>query len=102
MYMKDGAGDAKLASTDVPEATLNMASAGPEPDPGEVDAFAREVSTTGVPWSIQLLREPDPALLDLAGRHNRTPSGTLPLLVFMGRRAAENAPHLRPGRHRGA
>jgi GNAT superfamily N-acetyltransferase len=82
MYMRKGAAGTRLGFTGLPIATLNVVCAGPEPDLGEVDAFAKELSTTGVPWSIQLRRDADPVLLDLAARYGRTSSSTLPLLVW--------------------
>ncbi|MGH3297501.1 MAG: GNAT family N-acetyltransferase [Trebonia sp.] len=62
--------------------SLNVVWAGREPDLGEVDTFAEELSATGVPWSIQPRGDADPALLDLAARYGRTSSSTLPLLVW--------------------
>jgi hypothetical protein len=79
MYMKNGTAGARLVFTGLPLGGLNVVSVGPDLD--EVDAFAKELSAMGVPWSIQLRGEPDPALLDLAARYGRTSSSTEPLLV---------------------
>jgi GNAT superfamily N-acetyltransferase len=82
MYMRQGTAGTALAFSGLPMATLNLVGVGLEPDLGEVDAFARELSAKDAPWSIQLRAEGDPALLDLAARHGRTSSSTLPLLVW--------------------
>src|SRR5262245_39170736 len=82
MYMRQGAGGTRVGFTGLPMSTLNLVCVGSEPDLDEVDAFARELSTKDVPWSIQLRGDAGPALLELAGRHGRTSTSTLPMLVW--------------------
>jgi GNAT superfamily N-acetyltransferase len=82
MHIRRGPGGTRLGFTGLPMPTLNVVGVEPEPDLGEVEAFAKELSTMGAPWSIQVRGDADPALLELAGRHGRTSSSTLPLLVW--------------------
>ena len=81
-YTRQGAAGTRLAFTSFPIPTLNTVWVGPEPELGEVDAFAKELSATGMPWSIQVRGEVGPALRDLAARHGRTSTSTTPLLVW--------------------
>jgi GNAT superfamily N-acetyltransferase len=82
MYERQSAAGTRLVFTGLPMPTLNVVCVGAEPCLDEVDAFARELSTADVAWSIQLRRDADPSLLDLAARYGRTCSSTLPLLVW--------------------
>ncbi|WP_431945406.1 GNAT family N-acetyltransferase [Actinacidiphila sp. bgisy167] len=82
MYHRQSATGTRLVFTGLPMPSLNVVSVGTEPDLEEVDAFAKELSTKDVPWSIQLRGDADPALLELAARYGRTSSSTIPLLVW--------------------
>lgn len=82
MHQRQGATGTRVVFTGLPIPSLNLVCVGTEPDLDEVDAFAKELSTTDVPWSIQLRTDADPALLDLAARYGRTSSSTRPLLVW--------------------
>ncbi|WP_405585965.1 GNAT family N-acetyltransferase [Streptomyces sp. NBC_01190] len=82
MRLRQGAAGTRLVFTGLPTASLNIVSVGPDADLGEVDAFAKEMSAMGAPWSIQSRGEVDSALLELAARHGRTSSSTLPLLIW--------------------
>jgi GNAT superfamily N-acetyltransferase len=66
----------------LPTAEHNALRTGPGRDLGEVDAFARELSATGLPWSIQVRGEVDEELRELAARYGRTPALTRPLLLW--------------------
>jgi hypothetical protein len=81
MYARQGAAGTRLLFTGTVE-TLNLVYAGREPDLGEVDAFAKELSDKNAPWSILLRGDADPALLDLAARYGKTSSVQLPVLVW--------------------
>lgn len=48
----------------------------------EVEAFAREISATGLPWSIQVRGDVDPELKKLATQYGKTATSTLPLLLW--------------------
>ncbi|MEU0472043.1 GNAT family N-acetyltransferase [Streptomyces olivaceus] len=82
MRRRQGAGGTKLFLTGLPMPSLNMVCVGAEPDLDEVGAFAEELAGEGVPWSIQLRGGASPALIELATRHGRTSSSSLPLLVW--------------------
>jgi hypothetical protein len=81
MYSRTGAAGTRLTFTGLPVAILNLVHVGPAPDLDEVDAFAKELSATGVPWSIKLRGEASPELLEVAARYDRTSTSTSPLLV---------------------
>lgn len=82
MVLRQGRSGTRLVFTGLPMYTLNVVAVEPDPDLSEVDAFAEELSARGVPWSIVTREDPGPALLELAARHGRTSSSTLPLLVW--------------------
>lgn len=81
MYERLGKGT-RLAFTGLPIHFLNLVRVGPHAELDEVDAFAKEMSTTGVPWSIEVRSDPDPALLAVAARYGRTSIDTFPLRVW--------------------
>jgi GNAT superfamily N-acetyltransferase len=82
MFMRQSAAGTRLVYTGLPIPSMNVVAVGSHPDLSEVDAFAKELAAMGVPWTIVLREEPDPALLDLAARHGRTSSSQHPLLVW--------------------
>jgi GNAT superfamily N-acetyltransferase len=81
MWMREGAAGTQLMYTGLPVSTLNSVGVAIDPDLAEVDAFAKEMSTMGVPWSIQTRGEPDAGVRDIAARHRRTTTETVPLLA---------------------
>jgi GNAT superfamily N-acetyltransferase len=81
-YLRNGDGGTKLVFTNVPIPTLNVVAVDHEPDLGEVEAFARELSGNGLPWSIQVRGDAGPELRQLAGRHGLTAADTLPPRVW--------------------
>jgi GNAT superfamily N-acetyltransferase len=81
MCGRQGDAGTRLAFTGLPVSDLNAIWPSQEPDLDEVEVFAKELSASGVPWSIQVRGEADPALLDLAVRYGRTSSETHPFLV---------------------
>jgi GNAT superfamily N-acetyltransferase len=81
-YSKRGAGGTWLALTTIPDPELNMVSVGRERDLGEVEAFAKEMSATGVPWCFQVRGEVDPELKRLAARYGKTGVSRHPLLLW--------------------
>jgi len=82
MYSRNGSGGTILQFTGLPVPNLNVVYVGAEPDLDEVDAFAKELSATDVPWSIKLRGEPGPELLEVAARYDRTSTSTGPLLTW--------------------
>jgi len=81
MLTREGAAGTRLLYTGLPVSTLNTVAVGIDPDPAEVDAFAKEMSAMGVPWSMQTRGEPEAGVRDVAARHGRTNASTLPLLA---------------------
>jgi GNAT superfamily N-acetyltransferase len=81
-YTRTGDGGTRLLFTGLRAPTLNTLIFGPEPDLAEIEKFAEELSATGLPWSIELRRDADQALLDLAASYGRTSSFSLPLLAW--------------------
>jgi GNAT superfamily N-acetyltransferase len=81
MLMREGAAGTKLMYAGIPMSTLNCVAVALDPDLAEVDTFTKEMSTMGVPWSIQTRGEPDAGVLDVAARHGRTNASTVPLLA---------------------
>jgi GNAT superfamily N-acetyltransferase len=80
-YARQGAAGTRLFVSTIPVPQGNRVTADGKWDPGEVDAFARELSATGLPWSIQVRGdEVDPRLAELGARHGRTAVSTFPLL----------------------
>jgi ribosomal protein S18 acetylase RimI-like enzyme len=79
-YARQGAAGTWLHFTTIPIPYLNTVGVDRDWDPGEVDAFAKELSATGIPWSIQVRGEADPRLAELGARYGRTTVFTLPLL----------------------
>lgn len=79
-YVRRGASGAVLRFTSIPVPELNTVSVDREWDPDEVDAFARELAATGVPWSIEVRGEADKQLAELGARYGRTTVGTRPLM----------------------
>lgn len=68
-YSRHGVGGTQLRFTTIPIAEFNTVSVDREWDPSEVEAFAQELSATGVPWSIQTRGEPDSRLVQLGARY---------------------------------
>src|SRR4051812_48400294 len=81
MLMREGATGTKLMYTGLPVSTLNCVAVALDPDLAEVDAVAKEMSAMGVPWTIQTRGVPDAGVRDVAARHGRTNSETVPMLA---------------------
>ena len=81
-YLRQGEDGTRLVVTTVPVPTLNAVCVDHERDLGEVEGFAKELSTTGLPWCFQVRGEVDPSLERLAARYGKTAVTTLPLLVW--------------------
>jgi hypothetical protein len=81
-YERQGAAGTRLLYTTFPVPELNAVCVDHERDLGEVEAFAREMSATGMPWSIQVRGEAGPELTELAARYGRTAASTQPLLLW--------------------
>jgi hypothetical protein len=82
MHERQSARGTRMVFTGLPMPSLNAVCVGTEPHLDEVDAFAKELSATDVPWSIQLRGDADPVLLDLAARYGLTSASKHPLLVW--------------------
>lgn len=80
MCAKTGAAGTRLLYSGLPIPMLNVVGPASEPDLGEVEAYASELSSKGLPWSIQLRDQPGPAMLELGARYGRTSRDTVPLL----------------------
>jgi GNAT superfamily N-acetyltransferase len=81
-YARQGAGGTWLILTTIPDPELNVVSVGRERDLREVEAFAEEMSATGMPWCVQVRGEADPELKRLAARYGKTAVSTHPLLLW--------------------
>jgi GNAT superfamily N-acetyltransferase len=81
-YARQGDAGTRLIFTTIPVAELNAVWVGHNPDLDEVEAFAREISAAGVPWSIQIRGEVDPGLEKLANQYGRTVASSHPLLLW--------------------
>lgn len=71
--------------TTFPVATLNTVGIDHESDLREVEPFVKELSQTGMPWSVHVRGDVDPALRRLAERYGLTAITSLPLLVWDAR-----------------
>lgn len=96
-YLRQGRAATKARFTNVPVADLNFLYVGHEPDLGELDAFAREMSATGLPWSIQVRGEPGAELAQLAARYGKTMASPQPLLRWDAGSLAERPAALPQG-----
>lgn len=77
-----GAGGVHLVVTGVLMPSGNgVFTAGTDPDPGQVAAFADEMRGSGLPWSIQVRGEPGPELLRLAAGYGLTARAPSPLMT---------------------
>lgn len=81
-YAREGARGTRLVVSTLPDPELNVVSVGHRRDLHEADAFAQEISATGVPWSIQVRGDVDPELKKLAARYGKTGTSTRPLLLW--------------------
>jgi len=81
MHMRWGIGS-NLWFTGLPIPHLNLVRLGQTPDLDEVEVFAKELSTSDVPWSISFRGDADPALLDLAAHYGRTSPFTYAMLMW--------------------
>jgi hypothetical protein len=81
-YAREGAAGTRLVMWALPDPELNVVRIDYKRDLREVEAFAQEISATGLPWSIQVRGEVDPELKKLATRYGRTGTGTSPLLLW--------------------
>jgi GNAT superfamily N-acetyltransferase len=81
-YAREGAAGTRLLMWTIPDPELNVVRVGCKRDLREVEAFAREISATGLPWSIQVRGDVDPELKRLAAQYGRTATSTLPLLLW--------------------
>lgn len=82
MYERRTESGTGLVFTGLAIPTLNLVRVGSRVDLEEVDAFAAEMSTKDVPWTVELRGEPDADLLAVAARHGRTSAFGLPLRVW--------------------
>lgn len=80
--MRQGRAGVRARFTTVPVADVNNIYVGYDPDLGEVEAFAKEMSATGLPWTMQVRGEADPLLKELAARYGRTAASSHPLLAW--------------------
>ena len=81
-YAREGAARTWLMVTTIPDPELNVVSVGHRRDLREVEALAREIATTGVPWSFQVRGDVDPELKRLATGYGKTGTSTQPLLLW--------------------
>jgi GNAT superfamily N-acetyltransferase len=81
-YTRQGDAGTRLIFTTIPVAELNAVWVGHDPDLGEVEACAREISAAGLPWSIQVRGQADPELEKLASQYGRTVASSHPLLLW--------------------
>ncbi len=81
-YAREGAAGTRLVLWTIPDPDLNVVRVNGKRDLREVEAFAQEISATGLPWSIQVRGAVDPELKKLASRYGRTGTSTLPLLLW--------------------
>jgi hypothetical protein len=77
-----GAAGTIARSTPLPIADVNFVYAGRDPDRGELEAFAAEMSATGLPWSLQVRGEVDRELAELAAQYGKTVASSQPLLLW--------------------
>ena len=92
-YVRLGSAGTRIHFTTLPVPELNAVCVDPERDLAEVDAFARELSEHGLPWTIQVRGEVDPELARLAARHGRTAASTLPLNLWHAESQPVASPH---------
>jgi GNAT superfamily N-acetyltransferase len=81
-YGRRGANGTRVVALGLPIPTVNSVWVDHQSPIAEVEEFAKELSTTGLPWSIQVRGEVDPALKELAAGFGMTSSMPLPLLVW--------------------
>jgi hypothetical protein len=81
-YVRQGAAGTRLMVLAIPDPGYNVVSVDRRRDLREVEAFAEEISATGLPWSIQVRGDVDPELQRLAARYGKTGTSTLPLLLW--------------------
>jgi GNAT superfamily N-acetyltransferase len=79
-YTREGTAGTRLVMWTIPDPTLNVVRVDCRRDPREVEAFAEEISSMGVPWSFQVRGDVDPELKRLAARYGKTGTSTQPLL----------------------
>jgi GNAT superfamily N-acetyltransferase len=80
-YLRRGAAGTRLMFMTLPVPAVNGVWVDSEPELGEVEAFAKEMSATGLPWSLQVRGEVSTDLTELAARYGLTATEKLPLLV---------------------
>jgi GNAT superfamily N-acetyltransferase len=76
---------------------LNAVYLDPGADTGEAEAFARELSGTGLPWSIVTRGDLSPAIERLAATYGRTQAGSHPLMTWHAEPLPAPAGGLPPG-----
>jgi GNAT superfamily N-acetyltransferase len=79
-YAREGAAGTGLWVSTIPAPEFNVVSVGHRRDLREAEAFAREISGTGLPWSFQVRGDAGPDLNTLAARYGKTGTSTQPLL----------------------
>lgn len=99
MFRRQGATGTRLFFTGLPGSTMNLVCPGTGPRLDEMEAFAAELSDTGVSWSIALRADADSALLSLAAL--RSDILERDFLAHLGRGHAV-ASRIRPARRYGA
>jgi GNAT superfamily N-acetyltransferase len=81
-YVRSAPDGTKLVFTGIPESMLNAVFVERERDLGTVADFARELSATGVPWSIRVHGAADPGVAQLAAEYDRTDVVRMPLQIW--------------------
>lgn len=79
-YVREGAAGTRLVVWTIPDPKLNVVRVDGGWDPREVEDFARELSSRGLPWGIQVRGDADPELAALGARYGRTGTSRTPLL----------------------
>jgi GNAT superfamily N-acetyltransferase len=96
-FTRDGGHGARLVFSAIPVSTLNAVHLGPDADTGEAEAFARELSGTGLPWSIVTRGDVSPAIERLAASYGLAQAESRPLMTWHAEPLPAPAGGLPPG-----
>ncbi|MDX3075396.1 GNAT family N-acetyltransferase [Streptomyces sp. MI02-7b] len=81
-YARQAPDGTRSVFTTLPVATLNAVYVDYERDVGVAEAFAKELSAEGLPWSVRFRGEVDEELMELARGFGDVSTAALPLLLW--------------------